>query len=597
MTTAPSGVGPVGRLRSVNVGLPRDVRWRDRTVHTGIWKSPVHGPCAVGTLNLDGDGQGDLAGHGGPHRAVLVYQSGAYLHWARELSRDDLTPGAFGENLTVDGLPDDEVCIGDRYAVGSALFEVSQPRVTCYRVGMRLDEPRLPALLVSHHRPGFYLRVLREGVVQAGDVIERVAVGPERMTVAQVDALLYLSGRDPRDAERALRIDALSPGWRGSFEALVAQAAVPGSSGNAGLTDAARAPAPAWPGFRRLRVTERVTETPSVVSLRLGPGDGRPLPPPLPGPFVAVRLPGSDGAAVTRSYSLSGPPAAPDYRLGIKREPGGVAGALVHDSVRVGSDLDVAAPRGGFTLADDASPVLLLSAGIGVTPVLAMLHALAESPDGRRVWWVHAARNSREHAYADEARTLLARLPGARAATCYSRPLPEDREGTDFTHRGRPTASLLGSLGLAPGARAYVCGPPRFLDDMRAALAACGLDPGRVLSELFSPLPGVTPGIATGAPARRPHPPDGPPGAGPDVAFARSGLSAPWDPRYASLLELAEACDVPVRWSCRTGVCHTCEVGLTSGSVTYDPEPVEDPAAGNVLACSARPLGPVTLDL
>ena len=597
MTTAPSGVGPVGRLRSVNVGLPRDVRWRDRTVHTGIWKSPVPGPCAVGTLNLDGDGQGDLAGHGGPHRAVLVYQSGAYRHWARELSRDDLTPGAFGENLTVDGLPDDEVCIGDRYAVGSALFEVSQPRVTCYRVGMRLDEPRLPALLVSHHRPGFYLRVLQEGVVQAGDVIERVAVGPERMTVAQVDALLYLSGRDPRDVERALRIDALSPGWRGSFEALVAQAAVPGSSGNAGLTDAARAPAPAWPGFRRLRVTERVTETPSVVSLRLGPGDGRPLPSPLPGQFVAVRLPGPDGAAVTRSYSLSGPPAAPDYRLGVKREPGGVAGALVHDSVQVGSDLDVAAPRGGFTLADDASPVLLLSAGIGVTPVLAMLHTLAGSPDGRRVWWVHAARNSREHAYADEARTLLARLPGARAAVCYSRPLPEDREGTDFTHRGRPTASLLGSLGLAPGARAYVCGPPQFLHDMRAALAACGLDPGRVLSELFSPLPGVTPGIATGAPARSPHPPDGPPGAGPDVAFARSGLAAPWDPRYASLLELAEACDVPVRWSCRTGVCHTCEVGLTSGSITYDPEPVEDPAAGNVLACSARPLGPVTIDL
>ena len=596
MTTAPSGGGPAGRLLSVNVGLPRDVRWRDRTVHTGIWKVPVRGPVAVRTLNLDGDGQGDLAGHGGPHRAVLVYQAGAYRHWARELTRDDLTPGAFGENLTVDGLGDDEVCIGDRYAVGSALFEVSQPRVTCYRVGMRLDEPRLPALLVAHHRPGFYLRVLREGEVRAGDVIERVAVGPERMTVAQVDALLYLPGRDPHEVERALRIEALSPGWRGSFEALVAQASIPGSSGNAGLTDAARRPGPAWPGFRRLRVTDRVPETPSVVSLRLGSADGRPLPVPLPGQFVAVRIAGADGVEVTRSYSLSGSPAAPHYRLGVKLEPGGVAGALVHDTIRAGSDLDVAAPRGGFTLAADASPVLLLSAGIGVTPVLAMLHALAESPGDRRVWWVHAARNSREHAFAGEARALLARLPRARGAVCYSRPLPDDREGRDFTHRGRPTAALLASLGLTPGARAYVCGPPGFLDDMRAALAATGLDQARVHTELFSPLPGITPGIAVAAPVR-PHPPSGPPGQGPEVAFARSGLSTSWDPRYASVLELAEACDVPVRWSCRTGVCHTCEVGLTSGSVAYDPEPVEDPAEGNALACCAVPLDAVTLDL
>ena len=164
-------------LRSVNVGLPKDVSWRGRSVHTGVWKAPVDGPVMVRRLNVDGDGQGDLGGHGGEHRAVFVYQLGSYRHWQEFLKRDDFRYGQFGENFTVDGLPDDEVCVGDRYRIGDALFEVSQPRVTCYRVGMRMDDPRIPALLVQHHRPGFYFRVLEPGKVQAGDEIVKVATG------------------------------------------------------------------------------------------------------------------------------------------------------------------------------------------------------------------------------------------------------------------------------------------------------------------------------------------------------------------------------------------------------------------------------------
>jgi MOSC domain-containing protein YiiM len=213
----PDGINATaGRLVAVNVGLPRDVEWRGLTVHTGVWKRAVHGPRTVSRLNVDGDGQGDLAGHGGPHRAVLVYQLASYDHWAQFFGRDDFEPGQFGENFTVEGLPDDGVCIGDQYRIGEALFEVSQPRVTCYRVGLRLGEPRLPALLVSHRRPGFYLRVLREGVIEAGDPIRRVRTGPERMTVADVDAALYLPGHGRHDVARALRIPALSPGWQGS---------------------------------------------------------------------------------------------------------------------------------------------------------------------------------------------------------------------------------------------------------------------------------------------------------------------------------------------------------------------------------------------
>src|SRR4051812_19853983 len=227
----------MARLLSVNVGLPRDIEWKGRTVHTAIWKDPVRGRCRVTRLNLDGDGQGDLAGHGGEQRAVFVYQIESYRYWQEQLKRTELVHGQFGENFTIEGLPDEAVCIGDRYQIGSAVFEVTQPRVTCYRVGIRMNEPRMPALLTSSGRPGFYFRVLQEGEVGAGDEIVKIGEATERMTVAEINALLY-SSHHPRDQlERALRIEALSPGWRASFEALLQNPA----NGNAGLVPEAAA--------------------------------------------------------------------------------------------------------------------------------------------------------------------------------------------------------------------------------------------------------------------------------------------------------------------------------------------------------------------
>jgi MOSC domain-containing protein YiiM len=165
----------MARLLAVNVGLPQNIQWRGEIVYTGIWKYPIQGRCAARRLTLEGDGQGDLAGHGGEQRAVMVYQIDSYQYWERTLSRRDFTFGQFSENFTVEGLADDKVCIGDRYRIGGALFEVTQPRVTCYRVGIRMNDPRIPALLVARHRPGFYFRVLEEGDVSAGDEIVKVA--------------------------------------------------------------------------------------------------------------------------------------------------------------------------------------------------------------------------------------------------------------------------------------------------------------------------------------------------------------------------------------------------------------------------------------
>ena len=363
----------VGRLLSVNVGMPKNVDWRGKTVFTGVFKDPVVGPRRVRELNVEGDGQGDLAGHGGEQRAVFVYQIDSYRYWERELGRNDFTYGQFGENFTVEGLTDDEVCVGDRYQIGDAVFEVTQPRVTCYRVGIRMNDPRIPAMLVSHHRPGFYFRVLEEGDVQAGDEIIKLASGPEQMRVAEIDALLYLPGHPRQQLLRALRIPALSPGWQSSFRALLEEE--PGS-GNAGLT--VTSPPPAWPGFRQLTVTAITRESDSVISIRVEDPDGAALPAARPGQYLTLRVqPDAQRRSVLRNYSLCGPPDAGYYRIAVKREPDGAASGYLHTRLTVGDQLDIAAPRGTFILDRTDAPVLLISAGIGATPVLAMLHALA----------------------------------------------------------------------------------------------------------------------------------------------------------------------------------------------------------------------------
>jgi ferredoxin-NADP reductase/MOSC domain-containing protein YiiM/ferredoxin len=585
------GADSAGTLLSVNVGMPRDVPWQGKTVFTGVFKDPVTGPRRVSQLNVDGDGQGDLAGHGGEQRAVFVYQSDSYRYWERELGRNDFVYGQFGENFTVEGLGDDEVCIGDRYQIGTAVFEVTQPRVTCYRVGIRMNDPRIPALLVSHRRPGFYFRVLEEGEVQAGDEIFKVAVGPEQMTVAEVDGLLYLPGHARQQLLRALRIPALSPGWQASFRALLEEEP---ASGNAGLTVAS--PPPAWPGFRPLTVTAIERESDSVISIRLEDTSGARLPGARPGQYLTLRIQPEEQRSVLRTYSLSGPPGAGYYRITVKREEDGTASRYLHTRLRPGDQLDIAAPRGTFILDRTETPVLLISAGIGATPVLAMLHVLAEVHSEREIWWLHGARSSRDHSFAAEARALLASLPNVRTHICYSRPSADDVQGRDFDSAGRLTASLLAGLEPPRDAEAYLCGPMPFMDEIGAGLATIGLDASHIHTEPFGPAPGLTPGIASRT-ARTPHAPAGQPGTGPTIEFARSDLAIRWSDDYSSLLELAEACDVPVRWSCRTGVCHNCETTLIAGTVAYNPDPVEPPSDGSALICCSQPRDDVVLDL
>jgi ferredoxin-NADP reductase/MOSC domain-containing protein YiiM len=540
-------------LMSVNVGMPTNLSWQGKTVYTGVWKRPVDGPVMVRQMNIDGDGQGDLTGHGGEMRAVLVYQIQSYRHWQQHFGRDNFSYGEFAENLTVDGLPDDEVCIGDRYRIGEAEFEVTQPRVTCYRVGLRLGQPELPSLLVSHHRPGFYTRVIREGRIQAGDTIVKSKAGPGAVTVADADALEYLPHKDRAKLRLALQVPALSPGWQESFRQLQQEA------------EGAEAAA-------------------------------APLPIARPGQYLTLRVGGAGDPPPVRSYSLSSAPGAQPYRISVKRAPNGAVSGYLTTRLAPGTDVEAAAPRGDFVLdAADDRPVLLVSAGIGVTPVMAMLHQLAAAHSQREVWWLHGARGPREHPLAQEAHILLRSLPQAREHIFYSAATPAERFGMQAT-TGHLDKRSLTALGIPADAAAYICGPNAFMTAITDALAALGVAPDRIHSELFGALDRLNPGI-TKADAPPPHEPPGPPGTGPLVTFARSRISTPFPDDRRNVLELAEACDVPTRWSCRTGVCHYCATPILSGDITYTPDPLDPPPDGQVLVCCARPRTEIVLDM
>jgi ferredoxin-NADP reductase len=460
-----------------------------------------------------------------------------------------------------------------------------------------MNEPAMAALLTSSGRPGFYLRVLQEGEVGAGDPIIKVADGPERMTIERINALLYLPGHPRSQLERALCIPALPAGWRASFEALLRSGeGQVGTTGNAGLSTTALTAT--TPGFLPFRVARIDRESTDVLSFWLQSADDRPLATPLPGQFIVLRLrPELSGPPLYRSYSLSGPPSTERYRVSVKIEPHGRGGTYLESRVRMGDVLDASAPRGGFVLRAGEGPVVLLSAGIGATPVLAMLQSLAKAASSRDVWWLYGARNGQSHPFALDVRRLVATLAHGRSYVCYSMPAAADKLGQDYDATGHLDIATLDALAVPLDGDFYLCGPPRFMKDLTAGLAARSVPPDRIHMEIFAGLEAMTPGVV-GAAQRAPHVPSDDPGSGPLISFARSGLEVHWSPsKHRSLLELAEACDVPVRWSCRTGVCHSCESGLVSGRVAYDPEPLDPPAEGNVLTCCSRPCGDVVIDI
>jgi ferredoxin-NADP reductase/MOSC domain-containing protein YiiM len=515
-------------------------------VRTGIFKKPVEGRIMARTLNLDGDGQADLVGH-----------------------------------------------VGDRFHIGTALFEVSQPRVPCYKLAMKMGVEGFYAQLLKSGRPGFYFRVLEEGEVGAGDEIRLVDSDPVGMTAREVSNLLYFEKDDLDGARNVLRIKALSPGWVRSFETRLAKAEV-GSK--------------AHEQFRTLVVSQKVPESENVTSFYLVPEDASSLDPFLPGQFLPLKLdiPGQY-QPILRTYSLSDAPQKNYYRLTIKRESAppnqpdaypGVSSSYFHDQVEVGAKLLAKAPRGRFVMDPQAAaPVVLLSAGVGLTPLISMLNAIVESGSRRPTWFIHGSRDGRVHAMGESVREIARVHDHIHAHIRYSRPAAEDLIGRDYDDQGHVDAALVRQLIPETNRDCdfYLCGPTAFLKSLFDGLREWGIPEHRIHYEFFGPASALKDRERVSGPKRRA-------GASEcreeiEVTFSRSGVTANWNPSLESILDLAEANGLSPDYSCRSGVCQTCVSDLQEGEVEYVLEPLDPPDPGSVLICCSKPKTNVVVDV
>lgn len=582
-------MGPPMNLLSVNVSLPREIDVKGNTVRTGIFKEPVEGRVTVSTLNLNGDGQADLVGHGGPFRAVLVYTIENHRFWELELGQAGFQPGHFGENFTVEGMLDDDVCVGDVFRIGTALFQVTQPRVPCYKLAIKVDIEGFQNRILESGRPGFYLRVLEEGEVGGGDVIERVSRDPVGMTVRRMSSLLYFEKDDLEGARTALRIAAMSPGWRQSFEQRLAKAQLATQS---------------EAEYQELEVTRKVRESATITSFYLKAKDAAPLDPFLPGQFLPLKLdvPGQY-LPVIRTYSLSNRPGEDHYRITIKRETAppdrpeaypGVSSNYFHDRVDVGSSLLAKAPRGKFYLdPNGATPIVLVSAGVGLTPLMSMLEAISVVGSDRPTWFVHGARNGRVHAMGPLVRRIAFENENVHTHIRYSRPTADDVPGDDFDDEGHVDVALLERLLPTPDCDFYICGPTAFMRSLFQGLLGWGIAEHRIHYEFFGPASGLREGSQSGVPGR---------GAVAseccneiEVTFSRSGVRTHWNPSLGSILELAEANGLSPDYSCRSGICQTCISEIEEGDVEYVEQPLDPPDEGSVLICCAKPTTSVVI--
>ena len=571
-------------LASVNVSMPREVPGDGKTVTTGIFKKRVEGRVMVRRLNLEGDGQADLWGHGGAFRAVYAYSFENYDYWARQLGRNDFAIGQFGENFTVEGMGDDEVCVGDVFRIGDAVLEVSQPRIPCYKLALKMGIEGFQNRFLKSGRVGFYLRVLEEGEVGAGDDVVLVKRDPSAMTVREVSNLLFFDKENLIAARQALHIPALSHGWKGSFADRLAKAKT-SSEGRKGL--------------RSFVVERKEAESETITSFYLVPEDGAPVPNFLPGQFLTLELeiPGQP-RPVIRTYSLSERPNPDYYRLSIKREPApsdepdlpaGRASNYFLDQVEVGTALRVGAPRGKFHLDVEAErAVVLLSGGVGLTPMISMLNAIVNSDAARTVWFVHGSRNGREHAMGAHVRRLARENENVHVHIRYSQPEPDDLEGRDYDSRGRLDLALMKQVLPFDDYDFFICGPTPFMRSLYCGLLSLGMSEERIHYEFFGPgsmlAEDSKPAAALDSPTAEAEL-----AGGTQVTFARSGLTANWDPACESILDLAERQGLSLPYSCRSGICHTCECELTEGEVDYLDAPLDEPEPGHVLICCSTP--------
>ncbi|HWT34668.1 MAG TPA: 2Fe-2S iron-sulfur cluster-binding protein [Paraburkholderia sp.] len=369
---------------------------------------------------------------------------------------------------------------------------------------------------------------------------------------------------------------------------------------------AERAERGATSGFRRFRVNARRQESASIVSFDLVPADGEAPQPFLAGQFVTLRLPLSPGERLLRTYSLSGDPAdATRWRISVKREsarddsPAGRGSSYLHEHVQVGDELELAGPSGAFVCGGDTTrPVVLMSGGVGLTPLVSMLHRLRAMDGARRVHFIHACENGAVHAFRREVEAVAAVHPNVLAHFCYRQPSEEDRLARRFHSEGLISRETLQSLLPLDDYEVYLCGPPAFMQANWRLLRSLGVARERIHYEFFGPATVLDQDVDVQPLVAAPlHRVDTAATNTATVRFSPRGESVAWDPACASLLEFAEQHGHAPAFSCRIGICNTCVTRLVDGEVEYTETPLEPPAEGTVLLCCAKPSGSVTLAL
>lgn len=569
---------------AVSRALPAYVDIRGKRVLTSIVRERSTTPLKLDEAGFE---QNRTAVH---TEHVLGFSQHHYDHWA---DRFDVPRGTWpltfwGENIVFDRLDEEALQIGATLTVGAtAVLQVTSPRNPCFKLSWRLDQPdSVLADILASGRTGCYLRVLRTGSIFDGDAVTVHAPPRPAPTVADVARLLS-SRTDATQAQlqQALAAEGLGTQCAGMLRQRLTD-----------LLDADRTRVHRWQGWRAFTVAATKDSAQGIRSFDLRPSDGAPLAGYRAGQHVQVRLKHPDGRQLTRAWSLSRYEDRPQlYRLSIKRSGRGAASDRMHDGIAEGDVVELKAPAGAFHIDRSSNhPSVLISAGIGITPVLAMLQAYALlGPEAPPLQWIHVARDGRSAAHRDEVDALMRAMPNARRHVRFTAPLDSDRQGIDYDARGRLTLEALreviavyrypifGREVELPGAASefYVCGPNAFEMDVRAMLSTLGAAPGAVRHESF--------GMA---------------GAGADaepvlVRFARSGRAATWMPGM-SLLDAAEEAGIEADSECRSGTCHRCAVGVLTGEVIYDRPPAVLPAPGMALVCCSRPAGAgLTLDV
>jgi ferredoxin-NADP reductase/MOSC domain-containing protein YiiM len=582
-------MAPTTKIVSVNVGLPRTVQWKGKAVSTGIFKAPVSGRIPLRSLDFDGDRQADLSVHGGPDKAAYVYANEHYAYWRRELPDMVLAWGMFGENLTTEGLDEDVLQVGDRFRIGSAEVMVTQPRLPCFKLGLRFGRDDMVKRFLASGRLGFYFRVLVEGEIAAGDEVLLVEKAKDSLPVTEITRLYARDKDDLAGLQRMVRLAALAEDWRDYFKEQIQRIGVSGRRQPA-------APRPAWTGYRPFILRQKVRESEDVSSFHLAPEDGRPLPSYLPGQFLTVRLalPGIE-RPVVRSYSLSDAARPDHYRLTIRRigsrtgEPqvkAGLASTHFHDRLAVGDRIEAKAPAGTFTIdtRQQDQPVVLIGGGIGITPLLSMLNDIAAADAPRETWLLYGVRDDRDHVMRAHLEAIARTRANVHLWVFYSRPA-RAMDGRDI-QVGHIDLAALKRLLPSNAYDFYLCGPPAMMESVTRDLQAWGVPADRVHTEAFGP---ATVKQAVGGPTAQPD-------CGFDVTFERAGVTAQWSRCEMPLLELAEEHGVAIDFGCRAGSCGTCVTRLLSGAVRYLRQPNAPLEAGEILPCIAVPAEPLTLE-